>query len=117
MERHPGFATAVIKLNIKWSHMSLERQSGRYLSSTVAVILHVGANVHNELATHGQVAIIWYILDAPSREAERITIVEPLSPVLGTIQVSVEIHLLPWIIFMDVFTVSLDLVDGVFDAI
>ena len=109
----PRLLSAAVELDVQRSHVCLECQS-RGRSPRAGGI---GGGVERELRADGQVAVFRKGTRIPRCEALRVAVVTALGFVRVADQGSVKIHLLAWIVLVDVDTVTHDVIGGVFDRI
>ena len=109
----PCFFPAVIKNNIKRSHVCLKGDSGSYLLGTKGIVYSI-LIINGELAAHSKIAIVWDIIDLPGSKAIWIAIIASLSSVDLAIHINMKVHLFAGVILMNVLTVAFHLVNGIF---
>lgn len=92
----------------------LECQSWRDTILGASRVVECVVRAEHKLASDGHVPLVWEVVGAPEGKAVRIAIIAAL--VLGrVIQKSVIVHLLAWIVLVDISPASLDLIRGVLD--
>ena len=113
MKSDPRLLSAAVELDVQRSHVCLECQP-RGRSPRAGGI---GGGVERELTADGQVAVFRKGTRIPGCETLRVAVVTALGFVRVADQGSVKIHLLAWIVLVDVDTVTHDVIGGIFDRI
>lgn len=92
----------------------LERQPGRDVFPRASRVIECVVGAERKLAPDGQVPFVWEVIGAPEGKAARITVVAALV-LRRTVQESVIVHLLAWVVLMDISPSPLDLIRRVLD--
>ena len=113
MKGDPGLLSAAIELDVQWSHVCLECQP-RGRSPRAG---GVGAGVERKLSADGQVAVFRKCSRIPRCETLGVAVVTALGFVRVADQGAVKVHLLAWVVLVNVDTVTHDVIGGIFDRI
>ena len=113
VEGDPSLLSAAVELDVQRSHVCLERQP-RGRSPRAGGI---GRGVERELTADGQVAVFRKGTRIPGCEALGVAVVTALGFVRVADQGAVEVHLLAWIVLVNVDAVTHNVIRGVFDGI
>ena len=113
VEGDPGLLSAAVELDVQRSHVCLECQP-RGRSSRAGGI---GGGVERELSADGQVAVFRKRSRIPRGETLGVAVVAALGYVRVADQGPVKVHLLAWVVLVDVDAVTHDVIGGIFDRI
>ena len=109
----PSLLSAAVEFDVQRSHVCLECQSrGRSLRAG-----GIGGGVERELTADGQVAVFRKGARIPRCEALGVAVITPLGLVRVADQGPVEIHLLAWVVLVNVDAVAHNVIGGIFDRI
>ena len=110
MKGDPSLFSAAVELDVQGSHVCLERQPrGRPFRAG-----GVGGGVERELTADGQVAVFRKGSRIPRREALGVAVIAALGSVRVADQGAVKVHLLAWVILVNVDAVTHDVISGIF---
>ena len=113
MKGDPSLLSAAVELDVQRSHVCLERQP-RGRSPRAG---GVGGGVERELTADGQVAVFRKGSRIPRCETLGVAVITALGSVRVADQRPVKVHLLAWVVLVDVDAVTQDVIGGVFDRI
>ena len=113
MKGDPSLLSAAVELDVQRSHVCLERQP-RGRSPRAGGI---GGGVERELSADGQAAAFRKGSRIPCCETLRVAVITALGYVRVADQGPVIVHLLAWVVLVDVDAVAHDLIGGILDRI
>ena len=113
MKGDPSLLSAAVELEVQRSHVRLESQPrGRPPRAG-----GIRGGVERELAADGEVGVFRKGSRIPRGETLGVAVITALGVVRVGEQGSVEVHLLPWVVLVDVDTVTHDVVGGILDRV
>ena len=117
MTCHPRCSPINVELDIQWSPVCLECQSGGYGGTITNRVVDSSILVSDRKRTSDcQIAIVRYLADVPNRVASGIPKILALGVIVCTVQIAVEVHLLTRVILVDVLTITRDIIRSVLNT-